>query len=88
MGGFRSPRKVNYEIIQLGDLEEKLEAGAYDVDALRKENVVRSSRPVKLLSGGELKKKFDLSVHAISKGARSTIEKAGGSVRLVKMSGQ
>ncbi len=83
LGGFRQPRKVFYEVVPLGLLEEKLPAGSYDVDALRKARILRTRRPVKLLQGGALTKKFSLSVHAASAGAKDAIVKAGGSVTLV-----
>jgi large subunit ribosomal protein L15 len=82
LGGFRSPRKERYEIINLDILEEKLEAGTYDAAALRKAKVARSQRPVKILAGVELTKKFVLTVDAASEGAKKAVEKAGGSVAI------
>jgi len=86
MGGFKRPRRPVFEIINLDVVEEKLPAGSYDVQALRSARVVRSSRPVKLLAGAALTKKYALTVHAASQGARDAIAKAGGSVSLVKYS--
>jgi len=86
LGGFRSPRKILYEIVNLSILEEKLPAGTYDIAALRKARVVRSKRPVKVLAGKELTKKFILAVHAASEGAKQALEKAGGSLTLLKIS--
>jgi large subunit ribosomal protein L15 len=84
MGGFIRERKVRYEIITLAMRERKLEAGSYDIAALRKAKVVRSSRPVKVLSTGTVTKKFDLSVHAASKSAKESVAKAGGSLKIVQ----
>jgi large subunit ribosomal protein L15 len=86
LGGFRSPRKIFYEIVNLDIVEEKLPAGSYDVAQLKAARVVRTNRPVKLLAGSALTKKYVLSAHAASKGAKAAIEKAGGSLTLVKHS--
>ena len=84
LGGFISPRKKNFEIVTLAALEEKLSPGTYDIAALRSQRVVRSGRPVKILSSGTVTKKLILSVHATSKSAKLAIEKAGGTVTLLR----
>lgn len=83
LGGFINPNRVEYQVINVEDLEAKLDAGSYDIAALRERKIVRGSKPVKLLSRGEVKKKFTLSVHAASKTAKAAVEKAGGSVQIV-----
>jgi len=40
------------------------------------------NKPVKLLARGEVKKKFDITVHAASKSAIKMIEDAGGTVTI------
>lgn len=82
-GGFRHPDHTEYEVISLSTLESKLEAGDYDVPALKERKLVSTKKPVKILGRGELKKKLNLSVNAASKSAREAIEKAGGSVTIV-----
>ncbi len=82
LGGFRNPSRIEYEVVNLDSLEEKLEAGSYDVAALRAARLVRSKKPVKLLGRGAVKKKFSLTVHAASPTAKAAIEKAGGSVQI------
>jgi large subunit ribosomal protein L15 len=84
MGGFKRLRKEIYEPVNVGILEEKLEAGSYDVNALRQKRIVRSNALVKLLSGGAITKKMHLSVHAASRSAKAAVEKAGGSVTILK----
>lgn len=83
LGGFRNPNRKDFEVVNLDDLEKKLEAGTYDAAALREKKLARSKKPVKILSRGEVKKKFNLSVHAVSSSAKSAIEKAGGSVTIL-----
>ena len=82
-GGFRNVNREEFEVLNLVSLEEKLEAGTYDVDALRAAKLVRSKLPVKILGRGAVTKKFDVSVHAVSRTAREAIEKANGSVTIV-----
>ncbi len=80
LGGFTQPRRKEYEAINIGLLEEMLEAGSYDSAALRSAGIVQTKRPVKILGAGTLSKKFSLTVEAVSAGARKALEQAGGSV--------
>ncbi|MDO8648617.1 MAG: 50S ribosomal protein L15 [Candidatus Peregrinibacteria bacterium] len=84
LGGFTNPRRKRFEWVNLESLEAKLESGTYDIAALRKLRIVRSNLPVKLLGGGTLSKKISLSVHAASKSAKAAVEKAGGTVTIVR----
>ena len=84
LGGFKNPNRQECEAVNVGILEEKLSAGSYDTTALRDAKVVRTSKPVKLLARGEVKKKFALTVNAASKAAIAAIEKAGGSVTIAQ----
>lgn len=83
LGGFKNPNRVDYEVINIGTLEEKLSAGKYDIESLKQQKLIRTGKRVKLLSRGDVKKKFDLTVHAASKKAVEAIEKAGGNVTLL-----
>lgn len=83
LGGFINPNAKEYEVVNVGDLEQHLEAGTYDVDALKASKLIRTSKQVKLLARGEVKKKFTLTVHAASKSAVEAIEKAGGKVTVL-----
>lgn len=83
LGGFRNPKRVEFEVVNLNDLEE-LPAGTYDVQALRKLKVVRTGKPVKLLARGKLSKKFTLTVNGASAAAKAAVEKAGGKLTVVK----
>ena len=84
LGGFRNPRRIVYQVFNLQSAERRLEAGSYDLDALRSHGLVHGKRPVKLLGKGQLTKKLTLTVHAVSKGARAAVEKVGGRIDLVK----
>lgn len=82
LGGFRNPRRIVYQVLHLKSVRQ-LEAGSYDIDALRLQKLVRGPRPVKLLGKGTLTKKLALSVHAASSGARAAVETAGGTVTIL-----
>jgi large subunit ribosomal protein L15 len=83
LGGFTNPSRVHYEVLNL-DVLEKLPAGTYDAQALRVAKVLKTSRPVKLLGRGKITKKFALTVQAASKSAKELLEKAGGSLTIVR----
>ena len=83
LGGFKNPNKKEYEVVNVGDLEEVLSAGTYGVQELKDHKLVRTGKQVKLLSRGEVKKKFTLTVHAASKAAIEAVEKAGGKVTVL-----
>ena len=83
LAGFKNPRRIEYEVLNLSTLEKNLEPGKYDVTALREHRVIRTKKPVKILGQGSLTKKFELTVHAASKSAKEAVEKAGGKVEVV-----
>ena len=83
-GGFTNPKHKKYEALNVSDLEEKLSAGTYDAEALRKAKLLRTKKPVKLLARGEVKKKFTISVDKASLKAKEAIEKAGGKVTVLQ----
>jgi len=82
LGGFRNPRRKEYEVLTLAALEAKMPAGSYDKAALREAKLISTKKPVKLLATGEVKKKFVLTVDAASAKAKEAVEKAGGSVKI------
>jgi len=84
LGGFKHPRRVEMEVVNLDLLEKKVPAGSYDRTGLATLRIVSGKRPVKLLGRGTVTKKFELKVQGASKSARMAIEKAGGSVVIAK----
>lgn len=84
LGGFRNPNHKEFEVVNVGDLEQKVAAGTYDVKDLKAKKMISTNKPVKLLSRGEVKKKFNITVNAASKAAIAAIEKAGGKVTTLK----
>ncbi len=68
--------------VNLSDLEKKFEAGAeITVESLAKAGFTDNKRPkLKILSRGELTKKFAVKGIPVSAAAKAKIEAAGGSV--------
>jgi large subunit ribosomal protein L15 len=83
LGGFRSPRKIVYETINLSVLEQ-LPEGTYALADLADRRLVRANRKVKILGNGTLTKKIVLEAHAASKVAKKAIADAGGSLTIVR----
>jgi large subunit ribosomal protein L15 len=89
--GFRNtPFAVKLNAINLGDVQEAIDAGtlktdgAIDVAAMVKAGLMRRAKGgVKLLGGGEFKAKAQFSVWRASQSAVAAVEKAGGSVTVL-----
>jgi large subunit ribosomal protein L15 len=76
--GFTNIFRVEYDIVNLGDLD-RFEAGAsVTPQALAEAKLTRKSRPVKILGDGEIKKVLHVSAHKFSASAKARIEAAGG----------
>jgi large subunit ribosomal protein L15 len=88
--GFNAPFSTDYNEVNLGRLQQAVEAGKLDagkpvtIEALIAAGVCAKARDgVKILGNGELSAKLNLEVAAASKSAVAAIEKAGGSVKLL-----
>lgn len=83
-GGFRSPNRKEYTVVNLAALDEGFEKGAIiDPDSLRAKGLVRKKGPVKVLGQGELSKDLTVKAHAFSATAAAKIESAGGTVERI-----
>ena len=81
--GFTNQFKVEYDVVNLRDLE-RLEDTAITPELLNERRLATRNRPVKVLADGNITRKIQLSVHAISAAARARIEAAGGTVELLE----
>ena len=77
--------------VSLGKLQAAIDAGkldaktAIDADAMVRAGLMRRVKDgVKVLGTGELKAKVELAVYGATKSAIAAIEKAGGSVKILK----
>ena len=83
---FEQYGRTHTQPVNLGDLEQRFEAGAeVTPQSLRERGLApRRGVPVKILGQGELKKKLTVSAHGFSKAAREKIEGAGGSCTVLE----
>jgi len=83
--GFTPPNQVDYNEVNLDQLNEAFKAEA-DVtpESLEAARLLRDARnPVVILGRGDLKVALKVRVHRVSANAKAKIEKAGGSVEMI-----
>jgi large subunit ribosomal protein L15 len=80
--GFKNPFRVEYVVINVGDLAE---LGTTEITpaALRERGLIPKKGLVKVLGDGEVGTALTVSAHAFSRAAQSAIEAAGGSVQVL-----
>ena len=89
--GFNNPFGKDYAIVNLGMIQKALDAGKLDAKAtidqaaLREAGLSRGGKHgVRLLAKGELTAKLSFAVAGATKSAVEAVEKAGGSVEILK----
>ena len=89
--GFTNIHALDLNEVNLGRVQEAIEANKLDasavvtVEALVEAGVLSRARDgVKVLGNGELKAKLAFEVYHASKGAVEAIEKAGGSIKILR----
>ncbi len=83
--GFKNIFRVDYEIVNVGRLNDICEDGdRVDILYMNEKNLVKRGKPVKILGNGELNKKITVAAHAFSKSAKEKIEKAGGGIEVLQ----
>ena len=87
MRGFKNPNRRHYAVVNVGRLQQAIDAGKLDpaapidAQALKAAGVIRSVRDgVRLLAGGEIAATIAIAVAGASAAAVAAVEKAGGSV--------
>nr|WP_022854359.1 50S ribosomal protein L15 [Thermodesulfatator atlanticus] len=83
--GFKNPFKIEYAVLNVGDLAKKFSDGAeVSPEILRQAKILKGTpKPLKILGDGEIKIALKVKCHAISKSAREKIEAAGGTVEII-----
>ncbi len=83
--GFTNIFRVEYQVINVRDLEAVFDDGAeVTVESMAAKGLVRVGKgPVKVLANGDLKKKLTVQADKFSKAALAKIEAAGGSCEVV-----
>ena len=87
MRGFTKPNRREYAIVNVGRVQQAIDAGKLDASApidaaaLKAAGVVRRERDgVRLLGRGELRAGIEIAVAGATKSAVAAVEKAGGTV--------
>ena len=75
---------MSYVVVNVSELEQKNVEGEVTPDSLRELGLTRKKGLVKVLGDGEITKKIDLKIHAISEMAKNKIESAGGTVEIIE----
>jgi large subunit ribosomal protein L15 len=90
--GFNNPFAKDFSEVNIGMIQKFIDAGKLDAkgtidhDALKAAGLARGGKDgLRLLGKGELTTKLTLTVAGASKGAIEAVEKAGGSVEIVKV---
>jgi large subunit ribosomal protein L15 len=83
--GFTPPNQIIFNEVNLDQLSETFKADSeVNPESLEKARLLRDPRnPVVVLGRGEMNVALKVRVHRISAGAKTKIEKAGGSVELI-----
>ncbi|WP_374326676.1 50S ribosomal protein L15 [Paracoccus pantotrophus] len=89
--GFSKPNRLEFAVVNLGQLQAFVDAGKLDAkaavteDALVAAGVIRRKLDgVRVLAKGEIKAALDLTVAGASKAAVEAIEKAGGKITVTR----
>jgi large subunit ribosomal protein L15 len=81
--GFINPFRVEYEVVNLADLN-RFDAGTEVTPMLLKaERLVRRNRPIKILGDGEIDRALVVKAQAFSKSAVAKIEAAQGRAEVI-----
>ena len=85
--GFKNLNRVEYEVFNLGQIEqlqEKYALPEFSLENLYVNGLISRTDKVKILATGEIKTKLNVKVNAISDKAKLAIEALGGSVEIIK----
>jgi len=83
--GFTPPNQVTYNEINLDQLEGFKANSDVSPESLQKARLLRNeNNPIVVLGRGDVKSALKVRVHRVTKGARSKIEAAGGSVEIIE----
>lgn len=83
--GFNNPFPTELAVVNVGDLSVFSAGATVDQKALREKGLVKGPWDgVKILGNGELSLKLTIKAEGFSASAKAKIEKAGGTVELIK----
>ncbi len=84
--GFTNPFRVEYAIINVGDLDRIDPKEPVSLESLLASGTLKDARDgLKILGDGDLTKAISIRAHKVSAQAREKIEKAGGKIELIEL---
>jgi len=84
--GFKNINRKEYVALNLQRLQaihDKYKMDTIDMKTLMDAGIVRRNDKVKILGGGELTSKLNITAHAYSEAAKTAIEAKGGTVNVI-----
>lgn len=83
--GFHSRHPEEYEIVNLNQLNEKFQSDeSVTIKTLHEKGLIKNQRQkVKILSAGEITRRLNIEVNALSKSAQQKIKAAGGTIKTI-----
>jgi large subunit ribosomal protein L15 len=83
--GFTPPRKVEFSLINLADLDKAFEPNSeVTLELMVEKGLVKNlKQPVKILARGDINKPLKVKAHKFSNSAKDKIEKAGGTAEVI-----
>jgi large subunit ribosomal protein L15 len=84
--GFKNINRIEFRGINLDALQQLVDVhniSTITLDTLLEHGLVSRKDKVKILGRGELKAKLEVTVHAFTATAKSAIENAGGSAKII-----
>ena len=84
--GFKSFNRVEFKPVNLDTLQslaDQFNLATIDMEALVSHGIASKNDKIKILGGGELTAKLDVTAHKFSASAVEVIEKLGGSVNKI-----
>jgi large subunit ribosomal protein L15 len=83
--GFKNFNRIEYQEVNLEYLSQFRKNSEVSPEVLREADLINTlSRPVVIMGRGELKKPLKIKAHRFTRKAVEKIEKAGGSVEVIK----
>ena len=86
--GFKNPNRVDYRPVNLERVLEYIEAGKLTdkvtIADFVEAGLAKKNELVKVLGRGDFDKKLEIEAHAASKSAIDKVEKAGGTITIIK----
>ena len=81
--GFKNPFKKIYSVVNISKLSRFPDGATVNAETLLETGLIHAGKEIKILGTGRLKRKLTVEAHAFTTSARETIEKAGGSVKVL-----